>query len=471
MKLHRLLAALSALAALTYALPGTDGAFALESRQNAAKNASANNATTSTSTAGGGGHAEMLLQGLKALKFNALAGLLQNYTDMVDHFSTQNITFLAPSDEAFAKAGHNLARVPKDQIMAILSYHALKGNYSTDGANGSATDYFNSSRHTIAQTSLTNKTYVDFGPKNEKSQVIVLSRNEQGFPVVVETNRNVTFTNKTSSYSQGNLRLAGITELLSIPGNLSDCIQEVGLKGLPQVTKTLNLSEPLDMAGGLTVFAPTDQAFAAAQRALTSAGNTTIVTNVLRGHVINGTVIYGPDLMKTLENASKNKSSSTNSSSDPGLILANLTASGGQTLQIMGFPSNSSFMLMSANSSAQIVSTDHLFRGGVLHTIDSVLFNPETNETAAAAAYEKYSTASANASRTSPGAGGAGAAGVDASTTMGDNGGIYGATTGNETNADGNNAAGGYARGEVDLGVVSLLVAGLAILGGVAVLL
>lgn len=87
-----------------------------------------------------------------------------------------------------------------------------------------------------------------------------------GFPVVVETNRNVTFTNKTSSYSQGNLRLAGITELLSIPGNLSDCIQEVGLKGLPQVTKTLNLSEPLDMAGGLTVFAPTDQAFAAAQR-------------------------------------------------------------------------------------------------------------------------------------------------------------------------------------------------------------
>lgn len=231
-------------------------------------------------------------------------------------------------------------------------------------------------------------------------------------------------------------------------------------------------------------------------QALTSAGNTTIVTNVLRGHVINGTVIYGPDLMKTcvrlallrfpastsapltpppllhsLENASKNKSSATNSSSDPGLILANLTASGGQTLQIMGFPSNSSFMLMSANSSAQIVSTDHLFRGGVLHTIDSVLFNPETNETAAAAAYEKYSTASANASRTSPGAGGAGAAGVDASTTMGDNGGIYGATTGNETNADGKNAAGSYARGEVDLGVVSLLVAGLAILGGVGVLL
>lgn len=34
-------------------------------------------------------------------------------------------------------------------------------------------------------------------------------------------------------------------------------------------------------------------------QALTSAGNMTIVTNVLRGHVINGTVIYGPDLTKT----------------------------------------------------------------------------------------------------------------------------------------------------------------------------
>lgn len=68
------------------------------------------------------------------------------------------------------------------------------------------------------------------------------------------------------SFAQGNLRLAGISQVLNLPGNLSDVIKDLGLKGLPQVTKTLNLSDALDMAGGLTVFAPTDQAFAAAQK-------------------------------------------------------------------------------------------------------------------------------------------------------------------------------------------------------------
>lgn len=91
-------------------------------------------------------------------------------------FITQNITFLAPTDEAFAKAGSALAHMPKDQVLALLEYHALKGNYSTDMDS----KYFNESKHTIAQTLLANKTYVDFGPKNNKSQVMVLSRDAKG---------------------------------------------------------------------------------------------------------------------------------------------------------------------------------------------------------------------------------------------------------------------------------------------------
>lgn len=159
--------------------------------------------------------------------------------------------------------------------------------------------------------------------------------------------------------------------------------------------------------------------------------------------------------------AQKNASSSK---STEGIPLANITASAGQTIEVMGF-ANGSIMLMSGNSSAMVVSTDKLFKGGVVHTIDSVLFNPVTNETAAAIAYEHYSTAAANSSSKSGG-------GVAGATDSGDNGGIYGATSGNDTNstagAGGKSAA---AKADVDIGVVSLIVAALAIAGGVAVLL
>ncbi|CAO1633533.1 unnamed protein product [Jaminaea pallidilutea] len=49
----------------------------------------------------------------------------------------------------------------------------------------------------------------------------------------------------------------------------------------------------------------------------------------------------------------------------------------------------------SNSTTAQIIATDKLFSGGVLHLIDQVLFNPNLDPAAADAAYTQYQTAAA----------------------------------------------------------------------------
>lgn len=207
---------------------------------------------------------------------------------------TTNVTLLAPTDQAFQQASGRLKGLSPDDAWALLEYHALRGNYSTD-ANST---FFNQTRHTIARTFLNNDSYVDFGPENTKPQVIVLSRNAQGFPVVVQTTANVSFASKDQTYALGNLRLAPITKVLDIPGNLSDTVNDLGLKGLAQAAKAANLTDEWDEAAGATIFAPTDAAFGTAVKAIQGLGNLTLVAGVLNGHVINGTALYSSDLAK-----------------------------------------------------------------------------------------------------------------------------------------------------------------------------
>lgn len=183
-----------------------------------------------------------------------------------------------------------------DQILATLQYHLLAGNYSTeDPVNG----FFHQGSISLAPTVLNNKTYFSLGPDTNRSQVALLSRNDKGFPIIVGNKKNVTFSRQNTTVSQGSLSLAVIDDFLSIPGTLSNTTAEIGLKGLPQVLKMLQLSDALDSAAGLTVFAPTDAAFKAAESTLKGQTNTTLLAGVVLGHAINGTAIYGQDFMGT----------------------------------------------------------------------------------------------------------------------------------------------------------------------------
>ena len=68
---------------------------------------------------------------------------------------------------------------------------------------------------------------------------------------------------------------------------------------------------------------------------------------------------------------------------DTTYLLGTVTAAAGQSVNITYSTASKKFSLMSGNTTAQIVRTDILYNGGVIHTIDKVLMNTETDAAAA----------------------------------------------------------------------------------------
>ncbi|CAE6477838.1 unnamed protein product, partial [Rhizoctonia solani] len=134
--------------------------------------------------------------------------------------------------------------------------------------------------------------------------------------------------------------------------------------------QTANLLAPLEAAQGITIFAPTNQAFNAALAALGSqAQNASVVSAILANHVINGTSVYST-----------------------GLTSQSFASAGGQPYT---FSTNSSgTYVTSGSSSARITRADIPIQNGVVHLIDNVLANNASNpEVAASAAVSQSSVA------------------------------------------------------------------------------
>lgn len=118
---------------------------------------------------------------------------------------------------------------------------------------------------------------------------------------------------------------------------------------------------------------------------------------------------------------------------------------------------NGTYAIKSGNYTASITKTDSLFRGGVIHTIDTVLINTELDPAAAAAAYEQYQ----KASNSSNPAGGN-------TTTDGDNGGIANGTVPDNGTITPNSGMPGAG---IDISLASCFVALFTLAGGVALLI
>lgn len=214
---------------------------------------------------------------------------------VADLLSNKEITLLAPTDEAFGKVGDSLKSIPQDVIFATVQYHVLMGTYPSQGPN----DAFHANNHTVAMSLLNNKTYVDL--PNEMPQAVVLSRNADGYPIVVSPFGNLSFVAKSENISLANLSLHGITSLLTIPLNLTATLaQTKKLNSLIGAVTKANLAGPLAASPGLTIFAPSDTAFTAASKDLAPIqADQKAFANALGNHVVNGTVFYTSDLSAT----------------------------------------------------------------------------------------------------------------------------------------------------------------------------
>ncbi|CAE6423153.1 unnamed protein product [Rhizoctonia solani] len=306
------------------------------------------------------------LNGLGLTSLVSVAGSVANNTNggtaLLAQLSQGSKTVFAPSNEAFGRVPQNVSSNTA-LLTSILSYHIVEGRYN-------ASDFAREPNHTIVRTYLTNSSLVNL--EGGKGQVLVIERDDGN-----DNDVNILFADddvdveRTATYE--NLIIHVVDDVLTPPGTISEVARELELSGLPSALQTTNLLAPLEAAQGITIFAPTNQAFNAALAALGSqAQNASVISAVLANHVINGTTVYST-----------------------GITAQSFASAGGQPFS---FSTNSSgTYVTSGSSSARITRADIPVRNGVIHLIDNVLANTASNPEAAASAVASQSSVAATA--------------------------------------------------------------------------
>ncbi|MCL6394751.1 fasciclin domain-containing protein, partial [Pectobacterium atrosepticum] len=186
-----------------------------------------------------------------------------------------------------------------------------------------------------------------------------------------------------------------INDVLIPPGNVSQAVQAVG--DYPLLTfgnqvqvpgpsgSNITIVQALENTHGLTLFAPVSSAF-------TSQANQTLQSlqqnspqqflNGVHNHYINGSTVYSPTLREVA--ASGNGG-------------APYTSAGGQ---YFSFTTNNTGLYVSVgnDTNARVVIPDVLVENGVIHFIDTVLFQTNGNDEVASSAFASASAAATESS-------------------------------------------------------------------------
>jgi uncharacterized surface protein with fasciclin (FAS1) repeats len=152
---------------------------------------------------------------------------------------------------------------------------------------------------------------------------------------------------------------------LQIPANLSTVA--TGTTELSALVGAITGSLPdlipaLDATPGITLFAPINSAITAIASTLAQV-NSTVLTDVLLNHLINGTAVYSSLI--------------TNGGS--------MVSAGGQLLTFT--VNTTGIFVTSGSSTAKVVQPNVLTSNGVVHLIDTVLLNTANNPAAASSAH------------------------------------------------------------------------------------
>ncbi|CAG7846305.1 SubName: Full=Related to TGF beta induced protein ig-h3 {ECO:0000313/EMBL:CCA69644.1} [Serendipita indica DSM 11827] len=311
-----------------------------------------------------GSYAEGLTQALNGAGLTSLATALGAApASLLSALQQGNHTVFAPTNDALS--GVNPTQLPN--IADILAYHVTAGVVDTDKLNETPT---------VVRSSLGSAPAVEL-PANQ-TQVLVVGKANNGTVFLENNGRNVQVA---ANATYANLRVLAINRVLSIPANISTVAAQTSeisalvgavTSAAPQVLTALVGVK------GLTLFAPNNAAIQAVASQLPNLNQTTL-TNVLLNHVINGTAVYSTGV------------------TDGGSAIS----AGGEELK---FAVNSSgAFVTSGNSTAKIVQTNILTSNGVIHLIDSVLLNTQSNPEAATSAFASASSAQASQTATQTG--------------------------------------------------------------------
>jgi len=276
--------------------------------------------------------------------------------------TSKNFTILAPSDTAFKAVPSGIMN-DANAVSQILAYHVLQGAF----VNSSS--FSDSPNNTIARTLLNDTSLVAL--EGNLTQVVAATV-KSGKITILNQNPNPTVGN-TLNFT--NIDVLVINNILTPPANISSVLKTAKLNAFTAALSQANLDGPVEAAHGITIFAPTDSAIQAAMSNLGSqATNVTLLQAILSNHIINGSSVYSP-----LFNG------------------RSYTSAGGESVQ---FNVTQNFTTVSSGSSgnftANVTQSDLLAANGVIHVINNVLLNNQTNPSAASSAFSSATQAAAS---------------------------------------------------------------------------
>lgn len=283
-------------------------------------------------------------------------GLFPEFTQTLA--SLENITLLAPNNEAFAKllnssAGASLVQNDTSLIQAFFSYHVLNGTYS------------NFTNVSFIPTALQPPQYANV----TGGQVVGAYHQDDSTSFISGLLANSSVTGTALNFTGGVIHI--IESALVIPQNISETAVQLNLSAAVGALTNASLAAAVDHMSDVTVFVPNNAAFRAIGSALP---NLTMeeLTSILQYHVVEGVVGYST----LLENGTS-------------LMTAqgtNVTITKDDTDVFV--------------NEAKVVIADVLVSNGVVHVIDNVL-NPNNATTAADPSKESGSPAFSGASSAS----------------------------------------------------------------------
>ncbi|KAF9043849.1 FAS1 domain-containing protein [Hymenopellis radicata] len=298
---------------------------------------------------------------------------------LLNRLPNGNFTLFAPDNEAFTGAPDAFAS--DDELVArVLSYHIVSGNFTSNNGSLESQIFPNS---TVGRTLLNNSSLVQL--EGNKSQVLVWTKVDNTVQILNQT-PNITVQN---SLSAANLFINVINGILTIPLNTSTVLNEQNLTSLSGIFNTTNATDSSganvtvakifnDEARGFTLFAPSNEALQAVSSSLTPfAGNNTAIYTLLGNHVINGSSLYSPVLLSSPKLTTAAGEPLTFTSNSSGVFVVSGISSG------------------STVATAKVVKSDVLVKNGVIHIIDGVLLNLDTNPEAATSAFNSATSVAA----------------------------------------------------------------------------
>jgi transforming growth factor-beta-induced protein len=253
---------------------------------------------------------------------------------LVDELSNPDVEFtvFAPTDDAFEASGITLAMIeamPETQVAGILTYHALIGRIL-------AAD-------------------IDAGPATTVASLTLFLGTTGGVTInggnAITGGANVVMADIEASNG-----VIHIIDRVLLPPNIPMLATYGGLTSLVGAVTSAGLADDLSAAGPFTVFAPTNDAFAA----LGTAPTGDALVQVLLYHVVSGAVV-------STAVPARADSLATNEWSNNLTLLFN-TSSG-----------------VVVNGGATVVAADLRATNGVVHVVDEVILPMNVVDAATAA--------------------------------------------------------------------------------------